>query len=253
MGSMDIELKERFIKLWEMYFDNAELPIMFYYTNEEGRARLVKPDSMSRCVIGALSYVRRGRSLCFNIDSVGCFGGKKYLGFSDEVMPNFEYFLSCGIPDGLEGERYKKSPAIVKEMVKNTPVFKAPSNLIVFKRWDMLEESDDPEVVIFFARPDLLSGLFTLAGFDTADQNGVFTPFGAGCATIISYPYFEIDSESPRGIIGMFDISARPFVRKEELTFAVPMKKFVTMIENMDESFLITESWNKIKKRISKK
>ncbi|VUT28199.1 MAG: hypothetical protein SYNGOMJ08_00762 [Candidatus Syntrophoarchaeum sp. GoM_oil] len=85
----------------------------------------------------------------------------------------------------LRGNATKKSPAIVKEMVKNIPVFKAPSNLIVFKRWDMLEESDDPEIVIFFVRPDPLSGLFTLAGFDTADQNGIFTPFGAGCATSI--------------------------------------------------------------------
>jgi len=30
-------------------------------------------------------------------------------------MPHFEYFLSCGIPGKLEGERYKKSPELVKE------------------------------------------------------------------------------------------------------------------------------------------
>jgi len=50
----------------------------------------------------------------------------------------------------------------------------------------------------------------------------------------------------------MFDVSARPFVPADVLTFAVPMKKFESMVENMDESFLITESWAKVKNRIKK-
>jgi len=48
----------------------------------------------------------------------------------------------------------------------------------------------------------------------------------------------------------MFDVSARPYVPKEMLTFAAPMNKFIRMIENMDESFLITKSWEKVKGRI---
>ena len=49
----------------------------------------------------------------------------------------------------------------------------------------------------------------------------------------------------------MFDVSARPFVPKTMLTFAVPMKKFTKMVRNMAESFLITSSWNKVRNRIS--
>jgi hypothetical protein len=59
-------------------------------------------------------------------------------------------------------------------------------------------------------------------------------------------------SESPRAVIGMFDVSARPSVPKDTLSFAVPMKKFETMIANMDESFLITESWRKVQRRIDR-
>jgi len=247
---MDIKLNERFIELWKKYFNNTELPITFYYTDKEEHAETVKPGSVSRCIIGALSRVRKGESLCFNIDSVGCFGGKRYLGFTDKIMPNFEYFLSCGIPGKLEGERYKQSPDIVKEFMKKQPVFKAPAKYIVFKRWDMLNESDDPDVVIFFAKPDVLSGIFTLCGFDEAQANGVIAPFCSGCAAIVQNPYLEKDSTHPRGILGMFDVSARPFVSEKELSFSVPMKKFERMIENMDESFLITESWKKVQTRI---
>jgi len=247
---MDLGIKEKFVVLWEKYFNHAELPICFYYTDEEGRAVLVKPNSMPRCLIGALSRVRKGRSLCFNVDSIGCAGGRRYLGFTKGLMPNFEYFLSCGIPGKMEGERYKKTPELVNESMKYWPTFEAPARFIVFKRWDMLEELDSPEVVIFFDQPDVLSGLFTLATFDEAEQNRVIAPFGSGCSTIVTYPYLEKSSNHPRAVIGMFDVSARPFVPRDTLTFSVPMNKFVMMIENMEESFLITQSWAKVQKRI---
>ncbi|MBK5102171.1 MAG: DUF169 domain-containing protein, partial [Desulfobacteraceae bacterium] len=105
--------------------------------------------------------------------------------------------------------------------------------------------------VIFFAQPDVLSGLFTLSSFDEVEPNGVFAPFSAGCGSIVQYPYLEKDSDRPRSVIGMFDVSARPYVPKDTLTFSVPMNKFMRMIENMDESFLITQSWSKVRKRLT--
>jgi uncharacterized protein (DUF169 family) len=242
--------KETFLKHWDTYFGDADLPICFYYTDQEGRAKLANPSSRHQCFIGALAKVRKGQSLCFNTKSVGCFGGKRYLGFTKRMMPRFEYFLSCGIPGEVEGERYKKSPEMVEEAMKNLPQFKAPGRYIVFKRWDMLEESDDPAVVIFFAKADVLSGLFTLANYDEVEENGVITPFGAGCSTIVMYPYLERDADRPRAVFGMFDVSARPFVPKEMLTLAVPMNKFERMVDNMEESFLITPAWGKVRKRI---
>jgi len=247
---MDMRVKEKFGMLWKRYFNGAELPIAFYYTDEEGHADLIKPTSGHRCVIGDLLKVRKGSSVSYNTDSVGCFGGRRYLGFSQRIMPDFEYFLSCGIPGKLEGERYKKSPELVTEGMKYAPPFNAPARYIVFKRWDKFEKPDNPEVVIFFAQPDILAGLFTLANFDEAEPNGVFAPFSAGCGSIVQYPYLEGKSQRPRGVIGLFDISARPFISQNMLTFSVPMAKFLRMIGNIEDSFLITDSWKRIQKRI---
>jgi hypothetical protein len=36
------------------------------------------------------------------------------------------------------------------------------------------------------------------------------------------------------------------------LTLAVPMNKFERMVDNMEESFLITPAWGKVKKRIAR-
>jgi uncharacterized protein (DUF169 family) len=247
---MKMEINEEFAELWKKFFNGAELPIAFYYTDEGGRAPVVKPPSGHRCLIADLSRVRRGDSLCFEADSIGCGGGKRYLGFVQEIRPDFEYFLSCGIPGKLEGERYKKSPALVKEALEEVPEFKAPARFVVFKRWDRFDHLEDPEVMVFFARPDVLSGLFTLANFDEAEPNGVFVPFAAGCASIVQYPYLERDSARPRCVLGMFDVSARPWVPEDVLTFSVPMNKFIRMVGNMEESFLITPSWGKVNKRI---
>jgi hypothetical protein len=250
---MDITLKKRFIETWTRYFGGAELPIVFYYTDKEDHAESVIPPSAHQCMIGVLARVRRGASLRFDSDSIGCAGGKRYAGFKDELRQGFEYFLSCGLPGKFEGERYKKSPEIVLEMLKIAPKFKAPDRYIVFKRFDALEEPDNPDAAIFFAAPDVLAGLFTLANFDQTEPNGVFCPFSAGCGSIIQYPYLEKHSVRPRAVLGMFDISARPYVPRETLTFAVPMNKFISMIGNMEESFLITRSWEKVKKRIVEK
>ncbi len=50
----------------------------------------------------------------------------------------------------------------------------------------------------------------------------------------------------------MFDVSARPCVTEDILSFAVPMNKFARMVENIEESFLITHSWELVHKRINK-
>ena len=166
------------------------------------------------CIIGVLAKVRKGTSLRFDVDSIGCNGGKRYTSFSDTISPTFEYFLSCGIPGKIEGERKKKSPEIVKEMMKIVPLYQAPARFLVFKRFDALEVTDNPDAVVFFATSDVLSGLFTLANYDEIEPNGVFCPFAAGCAAIIQYPYLQNKSPRPRAVIGIFDVPAHMYQKK---------------------------------------
>ncbi len=248
---MDKRIRDEFLAKWKKYFGKAELPIAFYYADAADPADIPRPTKAPhRCVIADIMGVRKGKTLALDNDAIGCFGGRRYLGFSQTLRPGFEYFLSCGIKGEMEGERYKKSPALVKELLKNAKTFTAPKKYIVFKRWDTLDQTDNPDAVIFFAPPDVLSGLFTLAGFEESDVNGVICPFSAGCGSIVGYPMLEGATPHPRAVLGMFDVSARPYVPEGVLTLAIPMKKFERMIADMGESFLITPSWAKVKKRI---
>ncbi len=247
---MENELRESFLNKWEKYFVKAELPIAYYYANEVPEKELQDTRNEHRCLICNLNRVREGHTFVYSAESPGCLGGKRYTGFSQKLRPNFEYFLSCGIPGKIEGERYKKSPELVKRYLKNHPPFEAPAKYLVFKRWDNLLARDEPVTIVFFAVPDVLSGLFTWANFDAADPNGVIAPMGSGCSSIVSYPLAESTSSNPKCVLGMFDVSARPCVPEESLTFAIPWRRFGEMVQNMDESFLITGSWDTVKNRI---
>ena len=255
--------RERFVVLWQEYFPGAELPIAFYYSDQgpppstaaarrQPRRSVAKPGGPP-CLIAHLDEVRRGETLCLDSGAIGCPGGRRYLGFAQELRPGFEHFLSCGIPGKMPGERYKKSPELVLEFLKAQTPMEAPARWIVFKRWDRLDDADEPLVVIFLARPDVLAGLFTLANFDASDPYAVIAPFGAGCGTIVQYPYQEGRAARPRAVLGMFDVSARPYVPADTLSFAVPWPLFVRMVASAKESFLITDSWKKVRMRMEVK
>jgi hypothetical protein len=248
-----IEIRDRFIEMWNKYFPGEDLPVVFYYTDEEGRGEPSEKADEWRCVICDLGKVRQGKSVAFDIDSVPCGGGKRYFGFTDKLRSDFEFFLSYGIPGEFKGERYKKTPELVLEAMRQQPPFKAPGKYLVFKRWDKLDTDDRPLAVIFFVEPDALSGLFSLANFDQATPHGVIAPSSAGCSAIVYYPFVEAKSDHPRAILGMMDTSARPCVPAGVLTLSVPWAKFVTMFEHMNESNLITDTWNKVRERINRR
>jgi uncharacterized protein (DUF169 family) len=250
---MDKTISTLFTSRWHEYFPSTELPICFYYTDKVREEDLQETQNPERCLIGNLERVRKGFSFVYDAKSPGCSGGKRYSGFSQSLRPNFEYFLSCGIPGELEGERYKKTPQLVETYLKNHPPFGAPGKYLVFKRLDKLREKEEPIAVIFFAAPDVLAGLFTLANYDRADPFGVIAPMGSGCASIINFPLEEAQSETPRCILGMFDVSARPHVPGGRLTFTIPMRKFEQMVKDMGESFLITKSWEEVRDRLKGK
>lgn len=249
---MDTALKSYFLDRWAKYFPGAELPITFYYTGDEDRAPYAGADPKQHCFIAELGKVRKGKPLAFDVRSIPCSGGKRYLGFAETLRPNFRYFLSCGIEGELEGERYKKTPEIVDKLMESQPPFRAPNKYIVWKRFDKLAEKDQPLAVIFFAKPDVLAGLYTLANYDEADREAVIAPMGSGCSSIVQQLVVQSTREKPRAILGMFDVSARPYVPADVLTLGVVWPKFEAMVRDMDESFLITKSWGKIRRRIKK-
>jgi hypothetical protein len=243
--------KQIFEDKWRSYFGAAEWPVAYYYTDKPMADDLQESHHITRCLIGNLNRVRQGYAYVYNLETPGCTGGKRYTGTSDNMRPDIEFFLSCGIPGKQESERYKKDPELTKIYLEKHPAFEAPAANLVFKRWDKMRDDEIPFAAVFFATPDVLAGLFTLANYDWADSDAVIAPMGSGCASIISYAFEESKKPQQRCILGMFDVSARPFVPSATLTFTVPLKRLRQLVGNMDSSFLITSSWEKVRQRIT--
>ena len=244
------------LKKYEKFYESLGLrepPLGIFYADKQPEKGLTAKEGAHVCMIGMLQKARRqGETVYFDADHAGCFGGAYYMGFRDQARPNIEYFLSCGIPGEMEGERYIKTPELAKEYFAAVKPRKAPAKFCIFKPLNKFQAGEDPEVVAFFAPPDILSGLFTLTNYAAERGDAVQIPFSSGCGSILTHPLKQAEKENPRAILGMFDVSARPFVEPNILTFAMPAKLFLTLLDNLDESFLITESWRKVKERIRK-
>ena len=125
-----------------------------------------------------------------------------------------------------------------------------PAEYIVFKPFDLLEENEKPEVVVFLVNADQLSGLVTLANYDRPSQDNVRMEFGAGCAQSILYAMQEQASGRGKCTIGLTDPSARKVIPKDLLSFSIPFNRFVEMEGHVEESFLTKETWEVISRRL---
>ncbi len=244
--------KEKYKKFYDR-LGLREHPLGVFYSDEEP-ARGIRPKGGGHeCMIALLRGARQhGETVYFDENHIGCAGGAYYMGFRATSMPKIEYFLSCGIPGEMEGERYIKTPELAREYFASTKPRRAPAKYGIFESLDKLTANEDPEVVIFFAPPDVLSGLVVLTGYALERPDAVRLPFSSGCGSIVTHPLKEGEKENPQAILGMFDVSARPFVEPGILTLAMPTKLFHTLLENQDESFLITKSWEKVRERIKR-
>lgn len=251
-------------------------PVAVILTDEKPQgAKEFKKDAWG-CVMWLLANAAKGRQAVFSRETFGCWGGAVGLGFGNfyEKWPGgidlFYGFLSCGVEndekarehvekikpflreemydDLMRGERYIKTPELVKKFVELLPITDVPTEYVVFKPLkDVDPQKEEPKVIVFFVDPDQLSALVVLASYAREDNESVIIPQAAGCQSIGIYPFREAESERPRAVVGMVDLSARLNIRKQigadMMTFAMPYAMFEEMEESVEGSFLERPTW----------
>jgi uncharacterized protein (DUF169 family) len=205
------------------------------------------------CVLGIVWRARRKRKAAFfDRERFGCPGGAFYLGFMKPYLNMHPYFISSGIPGFLEGERYADSPEAAREFFDLIDPPPAPARFCVIKPLGLFAEGEEPDTVVFFGRPEVLSGLFNLTTFVTGDIDAVRTPFGPGCSGLVTWPAKYREQGKEYALLGAFDPSCRRFLKADELSFAVPLSLYRKMITLWGGSFLTTETWKTVRKKIAR-
>ena len=230
---------QEFIEKYRSAFgEKAPLPIVFGYSD----TACCEVHGIPKCMIGEISKVRDKGALSICKDIVTCRGGGLYGQFTP--MPDgVAKFVSCI-------EHYKKTEEMVFEYVDSLDLQITEKKYLNFLRVDKISSFDDFEAILFFATPDILSGLCSWAFCDSNDENAVSTLFGSGCSSIISVGTTENRNRGKRCFIGMLDPSARLLVPRDELTFTIPMCRFMEMLDTMDDSSLFQKAFSIVKRRI---
>ncbi len=229
-----------FIRLYQEAFgEQAPLPLLFSYSDTP----LAATEKTNGCFFKALQAVREGTPVSLNADVIGCGGGKFYTGFSD--MPgHVPHFVSVK-------ERYKQTPGLVLDYIRQADVRRTGRAYLNFVRLDRAESFDGAEGLLFFATPDRLAGLCTWAFYDTNAADAVTALFGSGCANVVTVAVQENRRNGHRTFLGLFDPSVRPYVGAGELSFVIPLCRFRTMYRTLPECALFgTHAWAKVKARI---
>jgi uncharacterized protein (DUF169 family) len=203
------------------------------------------------CIIGHLWRARKkGVAAYFDQARFGCLGAAFFLGYLKPQLETIVHYVSTGIPNILEGECYLESPAVTRLFYETLDPRPAPAPFCVFKPLSQFAADETPEVVIFFARAESISGLNQLATYVTNDFEAVQSPFGAGCANILTWPLKYLERGQLKAVLGGWDPSDRKFLKPDEITFAVPNEMFRRMAGRWPESFLTKHSWATVRKKI---
>lgn len=160
--------------------------------------------------------------------------------------------MSIGKVGQREGEAYKRTPELAKRFVDSLPITEIPEQYVIFKPLaDVDIGRDEPKVIVFYANADQLSALVVLANYGRPGNDNVIIPFGAGCQTTCLIPWNEATAqERSRAVVGMTDISARPVIDADLLSFSVPFAMFTEMEDNVAGSFLDKHAWQKVAERL---
>jgi uncharacterized protein (DUF169 family) len=203
------------------------------------------------CVIGNIWRARtKGTCAFFDKEHFGCLGGAFYLGFLKPKLEIIAHYVSSGIPGVMEGEHYLESPEATRDFFTTMDPRPAPKRFCVFKPVTQFEGEDKPELVIFFARAEVIGALNQLASFVTNDFEVVSSPFGAGCSNMVTWPLKYLSQEKLKAVLGGWDPSDRKFLKTDEITFTVPYEMYCRMLTRWPESFLTTKTWTTVKKKI---
>jgi hypothetical protein len=254
-------------------------PIALTWSDEKPAGAMQFQKGRWGCVMWLAASAAKGKPSICDAATFGCIGGGVGMGFGDRYKSfpgseeGFCHFLSSGIErwangpavaemvkpflqgeaynNFIHGERYIRSPELVKRFLKALPIMQIPKRYVVFRPLaDVDPKKEPPQTVIFFADPDELSALVVLANYGRGDNENVIIPYAAGCQTIGIYPYREAKAERPRAVVGLTDISARVYIRKQLggnlLSFAMPFNLFQEMEENVEGSFLQRHTWQEL-------
>jgi uncharacterized protein (DUF169 family) len=233
-------------------------PVAILLTDTKPEQAIQFKEGSWGCVASMVTTAARGKTVVFDRKTSGCPGGGTGLGFGNcYVGFPIDRLLSTGgkaeLANGQtfdmgEGERFFASPEVAARWAQALPYHEVPTEFIVCKPLDQVEEGEAVSLILMLVNPDQLSALVTLAGFRRGTIDSTVSSWGAACQSIM-FAHAEAENGNPRGVIGFFDISQRGKIAREFLSYTMPYSMYLEMESSVSDSFLGTTMWEKLRER----
>ncbi|MDR2825288.1 MAG: DUF169 domain-containing protein, partial [Deltaproteobacteria bacterium] len=205
------------------------------------------------CFISSIWLARKKHAPAYIAErKFGCFGGSYYCGFpsSPAQIDFISKYVSTGSPSLGSGERYFGSPQGMRRFLDAVEPPPATAQYCVTQPLDLFVEGEEPLLVSFFARPEVICGLSTLVAYATDDYNRVLANFGPGCGIMVGWPLRMLAEGRECAVLGISDPSCRKFLKTDEQIFTIPFSLYKRMLEAMPESFLRQHTWESVYKKV---
>ena len=242
-------------KISEILTDRLKLeynPVGFYYSKNLPENSLTVGKNGNGCIAPLILQSGKGKRVVFYESHFGWQCSAYYLGYTDSIFPGIENYLSTVELPQRGCERFIKTPAQAKAFVDEMRMLPPAKDFAVYKPLADFKDDEEPEVIIFFCNPDQLSALIFLSHFsDPLDSSRVVTMFASACASVSCIPVKFSRSGEKKAVCGFHDISARSRHKQDILSISFTPELFKEIAENLDDTFLFTDNWEKIRDRIT--
>jgi len=203
------------------------------------------------CAIGHIRKARKNKKPAyFSKSHFGCAGAAFWMGFNKPQIQSVIHYVSTGVPGRMDGEHYCDSPERLGEIFNFVDPVLLKTKYCIFKQLSQCKENETPELVTFFVRPEVLSGLHQLAAYVTGDPEVVVSPWSSACGSLVAWPLYYLDKKQNKAVLGGWDPSARKFFKTDELTITIPFTMYLDMVRRYKDSFMQKKIWDTVKKRI---
>jgi len=241
---VDLTTKEIGIKLAQAGM--LKTSVLCVYGLEKAPANVTPIKKFNRCLANAiftLSAQKNVSSVYIGEDDLEgyCPGGQAWFGYKD-FMPMLKYFLSTGSEDfrGGAAEFLIANPDLAEKQLKSIGKITPLGRYTVIQRCDDINDQDlEAKAFICFGVSEQIRNLCSLAHFRPENTINIQIPWGASCASFVTYPVgMAENSQKNCIIIGPSDPTGNHWFPQNYLSIGIPFEIAKRMAHDLDQSFI---------------
>ncbi|MHA2180731.1 MAG: DUF169 domain-containing protein [Promethearchaeota archaeon] len=241
---VDLSIKEIGIKLAQA--GRLEASVLCVYGSETVPAKAIPMREINRCLANAIFTISAQKN--FNRVYIGeddlegyCPGGQAWFGYKS-FMPMLKYFLSTGSKDFRSGaaEFLIANPDLAEKQLKSIGSISPLGKYTIIQKSDELDDPNfEVKAFICFGVSEQIRNLCSLAHFRPEKVVNIQIPWGASCASFITYPAGLAENGSKNSIIiGPSDPTGNYWFPQNYLSIGIPFDIAKRMANDLDQSFI---------------